>query len=83
MNNYLVYQAYGSIDILHECVYSILSFYKTNPNSDVRITIYTDSKPYLQSYLGQKVSYQEIDQGRIDLWKGKAAFVHRVKIKML
>jgi hypothetical protein len=83
MKNYLVYQAYGSIDVLHECIYSILSFYKTNPDSDIRIIIYTDSKPYLQSYLGQTISYQEIDHDKIHLWKGNIGFVHRVKIKML
>lgn len=83
MKNYLVYQAYGSIDILHECIYSILSFYKTNPNSDIDIIIYTDSKSYLQSYLGQNISYQEIDHDRINFWKGEINFVHRVKIKIL
>src|SRR5688572_22194837 len=83
MQNYLVYQAYGSIDILHECMYSILSFYKTNPNSDTQIVIYTDAKPYLHSYLGQTIIYQEIDQNRIHLWQGDINFVHRVKIKML
>jgi len=83
MKNYLVYQAYGSTDILHECIYSILSFYKTNPYSNTYIVVYTDSKSYLQSYLGKKISYQQIDQDRINIWKGKIDFVHRVKIKIL
>ncbi len=83
MNNYLVYQAYGSIDILNECVYSILSFYRTNPNTNSHITIYTDSKSYIQSYLGDCVWYREINQDEINLWKGQFNFVHRVKIKIL
>ncbi|WP_218673736.1 hypothetical protein, partial [Candidatus Entotheonella palauensis] len=80
MKNYLVYQAYGSIDILHECLYSILSFYRTNPKSDVSIIVYTDAKPYLQSYLEQNVTYREINQNQIASWRGKISFVHRVKI---
>ncbi|WP_089938950.1 hypothetical protein [Candidatus Entotheonella palauensis] len=83
MKNYLVYQAYGSIDILHECIYSVLSFYKYNSDSDIHIIIYTDSRPYLQSYLGQAISYQDIEQSQIDFWKGEIDFIHRVKIKIL
>ncbi len=61
----------------------MLSFYKTNPCPKVCIVVYTDAVPYLQSYLGDRVQYREIDQEKIDSWKGDIDFVHRVKIKML
>jgi hypothetical protein len=83
---YIVYQAYGSEDILNEALYSILSFYKVHGADDrsICIVVYTDSPLHFESVLGKdKVSFKLIDAAKIKQWRGSIDFVHRVKIEVL
>jgi hypothetical protein len=81
--NYLVYQSYGSTDILNECCYSILSLLKHGFNPEkIRIVIYTDRKEYF-SFLPSHILFVEMNAATIEDYKGPHAFVHRLKIKVL
>jgi hypothetical protein len=82
--NYLVYQSYGSTDILNECCYSILSLLKHG--FDLRqnkIVIYTDRKDYFSFLPSENLIFIELTNETIDEYKGPHAFVHRLKIKVL
>ncbi len=88
--NYLLYQAYGSTEILYEALYSILSYLRvskdTSEEDRARIIIYTDNEQLFRKYLHgstSKIEYVAIDQEKIQEWRGEINFVHRVKIKML
>ena len=53
MNNYLIYQAYGKLEILQECIYSItqlLQYYRAK-KCPFKIVVVTDNVPYFQQYL--------------------------------
>lgn len=87
MNNYLIYQAYGKLEILQECIYSItqlLQYYKAK-NSPFKIVVVTDNVPYFQQYLAQSevLIYEPISIDKFNEWKGAINFVHRVKIEVL
>ena len=82
--NYLVYQSYGSTDILNECSYSILSLLKQGLNSEkIQIVIYTDRKDYFSFLPSDIISFVEMDEKTIKEYKGSYNFVHRLKIKVL
>jgi hypothetical protein len=81
--NYIVYQAYGSIDILNELIYSIASFYNQSNNLPVNIVVYTDNVKYLSKYLPSSIIYEELSTSKIKEWRGEIDFVHRVKVEML
>lgn len=81
--NYIVYQAYGSKDILNEVIYSIASVLKQSERFSYQIIIYTDSKEYLKKHLPSIIVYEDINSQIIRSWRGDIDFVHRVKIMML
>lgn len=84
--NYIVYQAYGSIDILNEALYSILSFYKVHgiDQKEMNVVIYTDQPEYFESKLGiSRITCRTIDATLVKKWRGEIDFVHRVKIEVL
>ena len=81
--NYIVYQAYGSIDILNEVIYSIASVFKQSESISFQIIIYTDNKEYLTTYLPSNIVFECITTQTISSWRGNIDFVHRVKIMML
>lgn len=84
--NYIVYQAYGSKDILNEALYSILSFYEVYglEQKDIKVVVYTDSPTHFESILGkERVECRLIDAEIIRKWRGEIDFVHRVKIETL
>ncbi|MGN6647782.1 MAG: hypothetical protein ACTHJT_14770 [Cytophaga sp.] len=82
--NYLVYQSYGSTDILNECCYSILSLLKHGFNPDkTHIVIYTDRKEYFSFLPSSYITFVEMDAATIEDYKGPHKFIHRVKIKVL
>jgi hypothetical protein len=84
--NYIVYQAYGSIDILNEALYSMLSFYRIHglDQKEIQLVIYTDHPAHFESVLGNdKITCRVIDADRIKQWRGAIDFVHRVKIEVL
>lgn len=84
MGNFVVLQAYGSVDILNEAIVSVTSLFKvTNFISRPQIFIYTDSVLYLSSFLPSSVQYIHTPAEQWEKWKGEKGFVHRAKIEML
>lgn len=82
--NYLVYQSYGSTDILNECSYSILSLLKQGLDLEkIQIVIYTDKKEYFSFLPSNLITFVEMSEETIADYKGPYAFVHRLKIKIL
>jgi hypothetical protein len=83
MGNYLIYQAYGSPDILNEALLSILSYLRQPANATV--LVYTDQPAHFQAVLGKvpEVAYVFIEPAQWRAWRGEIDFVHRVKIKVL
>ncbi|MDB5274617.1 MAG: hypothetical protein JWO58_2984 [Chitinophagaceae bacterium] len=83
---YIVYQAYGSEDILNEALYSMLSFYNIHglEERDIKLVIYTDRPTHFESVLGKdRITCRLIDAAQIKQWRGDIDFVHRVKIETL
>ncbi|MGI4759965.1 MAG: hypothetical protein ACRYF0_04625 [Janthinobacterium lividum] len=83
MGHYLIYQAYGSPDILHEALLSILSYLRQPAGATV--LVYTDQPAHFQAVLGDAVGVEYIFIGptQWQAWRGEIDFVHRVKIKVL
>ncbi len=83
---YIVYQAYGSENILNEALYSMLSFYKVHglDYRDIGIVVYTDTPQHFESVLGkERVLCKPLDESLVKQWRGSIDFVHRVKIETL
>lgn len=83
MNNYLIYLAYGTVDHYNELLYSVLSFYKFHPESDIKILIYTDDSTVIKEKLPSGIIYKIIDNKTLTDWKGTVNFNHRLKVKVL
>jgi len=82
--NYLVYQSYGSKDILNECCYSILSLIKQGINkNEIRIVIYTDQPEYFSFLPNDLLEFVPMSAATIEAYKGPYSFVHRLKIEVL
>lgn len=83
MGNYLIYQAYGSPDILNEALLSILSYLRQP--AEATVLVYTDNPAHFQAVLGDEagVTYVFIEPAQWQAWRGEIDFVHRVKIKVL
>jgi len=86
MENYILYLAYGSKDIIHQTIFSILSLYKTSPSAakDIQIVIYTDRSDAFKSLIPEiDVEYLPINEQTIHEWKGDVNFFFRAKIKLI
>ena len=83
MRDYLIYQAYGSPDVLHEALLSILSYLRQPAGATV--LVYTDNAAHFRAVLGEAaaVEYVPIEPAQWQAWRGEIDFVHRVKIKVL
>jgi hypothetical protein len=83
MANYLIYQAYGSPDILNEALFSILSYLRQPAGATV--LVYTDNPAHFRAVLGEAagVAYVPIEPAQWRAWRGDIDFVHRVKILVL
>jgi hypothetical protein len=83
MSNYLIYQAYGSPDILNEALLSILSYLRQP--ADATVLVYTDNPAHFQAVLDDAagVTFVFIEPNQWRTWRGEIDFVHRVKIKVL
>jgi hypothetical protein len=83
MGNFLIYQAYGSPDILNEALFSILSYLRQPAGAT--ILVYTDNEAHFRAVLGElaSVAYIRIEPAQWREWRGEIDFVHRVKIKVL
>ena len=78
---------YGSIDVFHECKFSLLrllAVYEKSVISPPEIIIYTD-KPDQFSSFGDKLvlHIREIRPSQIRQWRGDIDFIFRPKIEML
>ena len=83
MNNYIIYHAHGHLDFYNEALYSLISFYKFHPNSDIKIVVYTDNILFFEKILPKEVIYVQINVEQIKKWKGDINFIHRVKINII
>lgn len=81
--NFIVFQAYGSKDILHEMLVSISSILRFDLAMSPQIIVYTDSRSYLEKWLPSSIIYIDTPNERWEEWKGTQHFVHRAKIQML
>lgn len=83
MANYLLYQAYGSPDILNEALFSILSYLRLPAGATV--LLYTDNPAHFRAVLGEQpgIVYEYIELAQWRAWRGDIDFVHRVKIMVL
>ncbi len=86
MHQYLIFQAYRNIAVIHECKYALLrllSVYKNSP--DVHdIIIYTDMPEAFDIFNHTlAITIEEVDNEKIALWRGQIDFVHRVKIEII
>jgi len=83
MGNFLIYQAYGSPDVLNEALLSILSYLRQPTGATV--LVYTDNAAHFRAVLGEvaAVQYVPIEAAQWRAWRGEIDFVHRVKIKVL
>lgn len=88
MQNYILYQAYGSIDHINECRYSLLKYlavYNLKPPADTAVVIYTDQPALFESYASFFTGFEmiNVDKAQIQQWRGAIDFVHRVKIEVI
>jgi len=81
--NYIIYQVHGNIDFYNEALFSILSYYKYNYESENSIVIYTENEHFFKKLLPKEVIYINITSEKIKEWRGEIDFVHRVKIKII
>lgn len=82
--NYLVYQAYGKIEVLQECIYSISSLLKVyNGKPTFRILIVTDNENFFNEFKINNLIAISLPNVQFEKWKGEINFVHRVKIEVL
>jgi hypothetical protein len=87
MNQYLLYQAYGSIEIINECRYALLRLIDTYSKINThppQVIIYTDKADEFKMFEGKlPITIQQITNDEITRWKGAINFVHRVKIEVI
>ena len=82
----LVYQAYGSTEILQQTKFSILSLLKfLQPSDDLEVWVYTDNRGFFENFFGShaRIFYHDLTAAQIVQWKGPQQFVHRLKIEIL
>ena len=81
--NTIVYQAYGNLDILNECLFSLYSL--ASVKTDCQIVIYTDNPAYFETRAPEELTihFEIVDEKTIMDWRGEFNFVHRFKVKML
>ena len=88
VKSHIIFQAYGSEDILHECLFALLSLSRVlapEERASVQICIYTDRPSFFQRYSDcpLNIVYRLLEEPQVRLWRGTIDFVHRVKIEVL
>jgi hypothetical protein len=88
MANAILYQAYGGIDFINECRYSLLKYlqvYNLKPPAKTGIFIYTDQSHLFSDYLPffQQLEFIPLTTSTVKQWQGRNNFVHRFKIEMM
>ncbi|MEW5676059.1 hypothetical protein ABGT15_07070 [Flavobacterium enshiense] len=83
MKHYLIFLAVGATDYLNEALFSLLSFCKNNPDTEIKTIIYTDTPDFFRSKTPQNAIVRNISPSELSNWKGPDNFINRVKIKVL
>ncbi|MBD0351255.1 MAG: hypothetical protein ICV51_01320 [Flavisolibacter sp.] len=88
MQNHILYQAYGGIDYINECRFSLLkylSLYNINPPADTAIVIYTDQPALFEAYdtFLRHFDLVLVTKEQTEQWKGESNFIHRMKIEII
>lgn len=88
MQNAILYQAYGGMDFINECRYSLLKYlqvYNLRPPGNTGIFVYTDQPHAFSDFLPfiSKLQCIPVNEASIKQWKGRLDFVHRFKIEMI
>ena len=88
MKRYILYLAYGSIDVVNECRYSLLKYlqvYNLTPPVDIGIVIYTDMPSWFDEfeYFFHSFEVKTITKEQIQSWRGEVDFMHRVKVEAI
>ncbi|MFN8438539.1 MAG: hypothetical protein U0V72_13005 [Cytophagales bacterium] len=83
--NQLVYLSYGKTEILYECLYSILSLLKHEPDfyKNNKLVVYTDSPEVFNMIPEYQIEIRQVNDAIIKKYKGLFNFVFRPKIMML
>jgi len=81
---YLIYLAYGSVELCAEAVYSLLSYYQVTVNTD-KVLIYTNLPQYFEQLLGSRsdVLYPAVSPDEWQAWRGESNQVYLLKISVL
>jgi hypothetical protein len=88
MQNYIVYVAYGNINNLNECRYSLLKYIDAYPSdllNNTSIVIYTDQPHFFKPFAlySNSIIIKELSLVQIKEWRGINDFVFRPKIKII
>lgn len=88
MQNAILYQAYGGVDYINECRYSLLKYlqvYNLQPPRSTGIYIYTDHSSAFADFLPflPQLECIPVTEAMVIAWKGPQQFVHRFKIEMI
>jgi hypothetical protein len=81
--NIILYHAYGLTSLYNQVRFSLLTLYYQLQGrfQDLQIVIYTDKPEVFSSYMADMpIKIELLDKQMIATYKGKANFVHRVKI---
>lgn len=81
----ILYQAYGNINIINECKFSLLRLLDVYAQQEPPpVIIYTDDPQSFQVFeKSLNIVFRQIDAQQILQWKGDINFVHRVKIEVI
>jgi hypothetical protein len=88
MRNYILYIAYGSINNINECKYSLLKYidkYSAELSHNTSIVIYTDQPHVFKLFtsFNSNITITEVSLDQIKEWRGDDDFVFRTKIKVI
>ena len=88
MQNYILYVAYGSINNINECRYSLLKYideYSSDLLNNTSIVIYTDQPHFFKTFTlySSSITTKEVSLAQIKEWRGINDFVFRTKIKII
>ena len=83
-SRYLIYLAYGSVELCAEAVYSLLSYYQVATEVS-KVLIYTNLPEYFERFLGSRpeVAYPAVSPDEWRAWRGQSNQVYLVKISVL
>lgn len=88
IQNFILYLAYGNMDNINECRYSLLKYldcYQLKPPENIAVIIYTDQpdffSPFTDFFPGIKAI--PISHNQMKEWKGADGYIFRIKPKLI